>query len=70
MNIIYTLHAREQIKERKILKVWVEEIIKSPDYKNIQGQKYYVSKKLNRITLKVVYAKEKYMKVITSYFIK
>jgi len=32
MNIIYSLHAEEQIGERKIEKVWIEEAIKSPDY--------------------------------------
>ena len=70
MEIKYTLHAEEQIKERKILKVWVEETIKSPNETKRKEQKYYVAKKLNGKTLKVIYVKEKYIKVITSFFIK
>ena len=70
MDIIYTLHAKEQIKERKILKIWIEETIKSPDTTKCRDNKYYVIKKLNGRTLKVVYVKERYIKVITSHFIK
>ena len=70
MEINYTLHAEEQIKERKILKVWVEETIKSPDETKRSGNKYYVTKKLNGKMLKVVYVKEKYIKIITTFFIK
>ena len=70
MNIIYTIHADEQIKERKINKVWVEETIKSPDELKHKGHKHFATKKLNGETLKVIYVKETYIKVITSYFIK
>lgn len=65
----YTLHAEEQIIERKIEKVWVEETIKFPDITKRDGSKFYVTKKLNGKTLKVVYVKEKYIKVITTFFI-
>lgn len=70
MNVIYTLHAEEQIRERKILKVWVEEAIKSPDVARHIGHKFYATKKLNGNTIKVIYVKENYIKVITSYFVK
>ena len=70
MDIVYTMHANEQIKERKLLKVWVEETIKSPDQTKAKGHKYYATKKLNGKTLRVIYVKEKYIKVITSYFVK
>ncbi len=69
MNITYTLHAGEQIEERKIPKIWVEETIKSPDELRRKGNKYYATKKLNGNTLKVIYVRESYIKVITSYFI-
>ena len=70
MKIIYTNHAEEQIKERKILKVWIKETIKSPnDTKRIE-HKFYVIKRLNGKTLKVIYTKENFIKVITSYFVK
>lgn len=70
MKIIYTPHAEEQINERKIEKVWVEDAIKSPDETKIKGKKVYVIKKLDGKTLKVVYVKEKLIKVITSFFLK
>ena len=70
MNIFYTNHAEMQINERKIQKVWVEETIKRPDLTKNWGNKFYVTKKLNGKTLKVVYVKEKYIKVITSFFVK
>jgi len=37
MDIIYSVHAEEQLAERKIDKVWVEETIKSPDRYEIIG---------------------------------
>jgi len=70
MKIIYTLHAIDQIKERMIEKIWVEETIGFPDRLKKCGAKHYASKKLNGHTLKVIYVKEKYIKVITSFFIK
>ena len=69
MEIVYTRHAEKQIKERKIQKVWVEETAKFPDVTNRVGHKYYAIKKLNGITLKVVYVKENYLKITTSYII-
>ena len=70
MQIIYTKHAELQIEERRIEKVWVEETIKAPDEVRTKGNKYYAVKKLNGNTLKVVYVKEKYIKVVTSFFLK
>ena len=70
MEIRYTFHAEEQINKRKIEKIWIEEAIKSPDVTKHHGHKYYVIKNLDGRTLKVIYVKEKYIKVITSLFLK
>ena len=70
MNIIYTKHADEQIEERKIPKIWVEETVKFPDELKHEGHKYYATKKLNGSMLRVVYVRESYIKIITTYFIK
>jgi hypothetical protein len=70
MIIIYTYHAKQQIKKRKILKIWVEETIKFPDKIKSNKNRHYVIKKLNSKVLKVVFVKEKYIKIITSYFVK
>jgi len=48
---------------------WVEETIKSPDEIKRKGHKYYVTKKLNGRILKVVYVKERYINVVTTFFI-
>ena len=69
MRIIYTLHAEEQIRERKIELVWIEEAVNSPDRTERVGNKYYVTKKLNGKIIKVVFVKERFIKIITSYFI-
>lgn len=70
MEIIFSFHAQEQIKERKIPIIWAEETIKYPDEIIKENSKYYAIKKLNGKTLKVVYIKERYIKVITLFFIK
>ncbi len=70
MDIIYTIHAEEQIQERKIERVWVEETIKGPDYtKRKKPNKYIVKKKLNGKSIEVVYVKERYIKVVTVYWL-
>ncbi len=70
MEISYSSHAEEQIEIRKILKVWVEEAIKSPDKTEREGSnKYVVKKKLNGRSIEVVYVREKYIKVVTIYWI-
>jgi len=46
-----------------------QETIKSPDELRTNGKKHYAVKKLNGHTLKVVYVKEKDIKVITSFFL-
>lgn len=69
MRIAYTAHAEEQLYERKIEKVWVKEVIKHPDLTVKEGGRHYVIKALNSHTLKVVYVKQKYINVITCYFV-
>ncbi len=70
MRIILTKHAVYKLKKFNILRLWVEETIKSPDTTKRQFHKYIVRKKLNGKTLEVVYEKEKFIKVITNYYIK
>ncbi len=58
------------VKEIKLKKIWVEEAIKHPDTIKREGKKWFVIKKLNGITIKVVYVKEKYIKIITVFEVK
>ena len=69
MEVKYTLHAKYIMKSRKIDKVWVEEAIKSPTKIEKEFDKYYARKKLDGLSIEVVYIKEKYIKVITVYWI-
>ena len=69
MDIRYTLHARMQINERKIETAWIHDTLSFPHKTERDGNKYYVTRKLNGKTLRVVYVKEKYIKVVTTYFI-
>jgi hypothetical protein len=70
MDVVFTRHAAWQLRERRIHKVWVYETVASPDFTRREGNKYYVVKKLDGMTLKVVYTKEKHIKIITTYFLK
>lgn len=67
MKTVYTRHAEDQIRDRKLEKAWIEETIKRPDITRHLNHKYYISKKLNGLTIEVVYIKERYIKVITVY---
>jgi hypothetical protein len=69
MRILYTAHAKGQLAERKIEEVWIEEAIKHPDLTVKDGGRTYVVKKINSHTLKVVYVMEKYINVVTCYFL-
>lgn len=70
MRIVYTEHAKEQIEERKIEYPWVESAIKSPDFTERKTlTKYVARKRLNGKSLEVVYIKERYIKIITVYWV-
>lgn len=70
MYLVYTKHAKEKLEERKILPVYVEETIKWPHLTKYKNNKYTVIRKLNGRTLKVVYTKENYIRIITCFYIK
>jgi hypothetical protein len=69
MEVSYTKHCEERMVKKKIEKVWVYETIKYPDKMLIKNGKNYAEKKINGGSLKVVYIKEKYLKVITVYWV-
>lgn len=69
MYIIFTKHAKEQIEERKIELIWIEEAIKWPNLTKHAENKYIVTKRLNGRSIEAVYIKEKYIKVLTVYWV-
>ena len=69
MKIIFTEHAKNRMKRRNINK---EEIINTINNsaKTLKiGGKYYAQKNIGRSTIEVVYEKDKYINVITIYYI-
>lgn len=69
MNIIFTKHAKVQIKERGISEDEVINAIKFPEKTQKIDNIYYAQKKTQQGIIEVVYERENYIKVITSYWI-
>lgn len=69
MKIIFTEHAKNRIKKRKITEDEVINTIKYPKKIEKKKQKYYAEKDIGRGRVEVVYEKDKYINVITVYWI-
>ena len=69
MEIIFTEHAKERLKKRKITEEEVKEAIKYPNKILKRKGKCYVQKNIGRAKIEVVYEKGKYIKIITIYYI-
>jgi hypothetical protein len=69
MKIIFTKHAKERMKKRVITEDEIIQTIKNPDKTKKQGGNYYAQKNIGRANIEVVYEKDKYIKVITIYYI-
>ena len=69
MEVTFTKHAEERMKRRNITK---EEIINTISYpKKVlkRGELYYARKNIGRATIEVVYEKDKYINVVTVYYL-
>ena len=69
MEIEFTEHAKDRIKKRKIKKEEIIEAINNPDKIKKEEGKYYVQKDIRRGKIEIVYSKDKYIKIITIYWI-
>ena len=69
MEIIFTKHAEDRIKKRKITKDEIINTIKYPEKTNKEEDIYYAQKDIGRGRIEVAYEKDKYIKVITTYWI-
>jgi len=69
MDIIFIEHAKEMLKKRKITKEEVELGIKYLDNLKKEGGKYITEKDIERARIEIVYEKDKYIKIITTYYI-
>ena len=70
MEVIFTRHSEEQIKERRISKEEVLEAIRNPTKIIKKHGKYYYQKKFEKGSIELPCEKtEKHIKVITVYWI-
>ena len=69
MEIEFTYHIKSRLKKRKIKESEIIETINNPDKEYKLEGKFYVQKNLGRGKIEVVYKKDKYIKVITVYWI-
>ncbi len=67
MNIQFTRHSKDQMKERGISEDEVTNTIKYPEKIEKANNRYYVQKKTTNNKIEVVYVIENYIKVITVY---
>ncbi|MBI5148546.1 DUF4258 domain-containing protein [Candidatus Pacearchaeota archaeon] len=69
MDIVFTEHAKEMVEKRKITKDDVISTIKYPEKIKKKEGKYYAQKNIGRGRIEVVYEKDKYIKIITLYWL-
>lgn len=69
MEIIFTKHALFRMKKRKITEDEIIQAIKFPEKTSKKEGKFYVQKNIDRANIEVVYEKDKYIKVITIYYL-
>jgi len=69
MEVIFTEHVKERIKKRKITEEEIITTIKYPDKTIKRNGKYYSKKNIGRARIEVIYEKDKYIKIITVYYI-
>jgi len=71
MEVIFTEHAKQKLEKRKIIEDEAINTIKYPEKLYKREGKYYAQKDIVRGKIEVIYTKEdKYIKVITIYWIK
>ena len=70
MDIIFTIHAEDQIRERGLSKQEVIDSIKRPDNIIKKHNKYYYQNRLNGGTIEIVCERiENNIKVVTVYWL-
>ena len=69
MEIIFTQYAKDRMFKRKITKEEITNAIKYPEKTLKRQGKHYAQKNIGRANIEVVYEKDKYIKIITIYYI-
>lgn len=69
MDILFTEHSKERMKKRGITFDEVIQAIKNPNRIKKLEEKYCAQKNIGRANIEVVYLKDKYIKIITVYYV-
>ena len=69
MEIAFTYHAKRRLKKRNITEDEVINAIKYAEKTDKRQGKYYAQKDIGRGKIEVVYEKDKYIKIISLYWI-
>ncbi len=69
MNIVFTKHALDQIKKRKITEDEVISTIKYASQARKVGDKHIVENNIGRGIIRVVFKRENYIKVLTVHWL-
>jgi len=69
MDIVFTDHAKNRIKKRKIKEEEIIKAINNPDKMYKSEGKYYIQKDIGRGKIEIVYQKDKYINIVTVYWI-
>ena len=69
MKIVFTEHAKDRIKKRKITEDEIINIIKYSHKTYKREGKYYVQGNIGRANIEIVYERDKYINIITVYYL-
>ena len=69
MEIIFTEHVKDRIKKRKISEDEIVNTIKYAKKTDKRAGKYYAQKNIGRGRIEVVYERDRYIKIVTVYWI-
>ncbi len=69
MEIIFTEHVKDRIRKRKISEDEIINTIKYAEKTDKRGSKYFAKKNIERGKIEVVYTRDKYIKIVTVYWI-
>ena len=69
MKIIFTEHVKDRMKKRKISEDEIINTIKYAEKTDKRKGKYYSQKDIARGKIEVVYERDKYIKIVTVYWI-
>ena len=69
MEVRFTKHIKDRMKRRQISEEEIISAIKNSNKTSKIGKKFYAQKDIGRAKIEVVYEKDKYINIVTAYYI-